>query len=60
MTSLQELLKTKAIGQNRASPRGVAARIAAGFVAQLANIDILAALRFAPSAILTHNARAFH
>jgi hypothetical protein len=30
------------------------------FVAQLANIDILAALRFAPSAILTHNARAFH
>ena len=35
-----------AIGQNRASPGGVAAKIAAGFVA--------------PSTILARNARAFH
>jgi hypothetical protein len=46
--------------QNRASPRGVAAKIAAGIVARLANIDILAAPRFALSTIFARNARAFH
>jgi hypothetical protein len=38
-------------GQNHASPQGVAARIAASFVARLANIDILAAPRFALATI---------
>jgi hypothetical protein len=46
--------------QNRASPQRVAARIAASFVARLANIDILAAPRFALSTILARNARALH
>jgi hypothetical protein len=46
--------------QNRASPQGVAVTIAASFVARLANIDILAAPRFALSTILIHNAHAFH
>jgi len=52
--------KHEAAGQNHASPQGVAAIIAASFVARLANIDILAAPRFALSTILSRNARAFH
>jgi len=48
------------MGQNRASPQGVAARIVIGFVTRLANIGILAAPRFAPLPILSRNARAFH
>jgi hypothetical protein len=47
-------------GQNRASPQGVAAQIAVSFVARLANIDILAAPRFALPTISAHTARAFH
>ncbi|HEY7744136.1 MAG TPA: hypothetical protein VIA19_13930 [Burkholderiales bacterium] len=60
----------KAMSQNRASPwidigyssacAGVAAKIGAYFVARLANIDILAAPRFASSPILARNARVFH
>ena len=41
-------------------PRRVAAKIVTGFVARRANIDILAAPRFAPSPILARTARAFH
>ncbi len=48
------------LGQNRAGPQGVAARIAASIVARLANIDMLAAPRFALPTILATNARAFH
>lgn len=47
-------------GQNRASTQGVAATIAASFVARLANIDILAAPCLALPTILATNARAFH
>jgi hypothetical protein len=40
--------------------KGGTAEIVAGFVARLANIDILAAPRFAPSPISARPARAFH
>src|SRR5262245_2267973 len=45
-------LATKPWAKTRASPQGVAARTGADFVARLANIDILAAPRFASPPIL--------
>jgi hypothetical protein len=56
----EQAVTNKAARQNRASPQGVAAKIAASFVARLANIDILAAPRFALSTIFSRNAHAFH
>jgi hypothetical protein len=49
---LSKELATKPWAKTRASPQGVAARTGADFVARLANIDILAAPRFASSPIL--------